>query len=226
MIVLDHLVVAAPSLAAGVDWCRGTLGVEPAPGGRHALFGTHNRLLRIDSAAYPDAYLEIIAIDPEAPPPARARWFGLDDPAQRRQLASEGPRLIHWVARSATLAAHAEALSALGLDPGAPVSAQRETPQGLLRWQLLVREDGALQLQGVVPTLIQWQGRHPCADLPRSGVTLRSLQAQGLPAAAARALRAEGLTLTPAPQHAVPALRAVLDTPRGPVTLGSVRTAD
>jgi hypothetical protein len=222
MIALDHLVVAAPTLSAGVDWCRQTLGVDPAPGGRHALFGTHNRLLRIDSAAYPDAYLEIIAIDPDALPPARRRWFGFDDPGQRQQLAATGPRLIHWVARSDALAAHAQALIAVGLDPGAPVQAGRDTPQGPLRWQLLVRNDGALLHGGVVPTLIQWAGRHPCNDLPPSGVTLRALHLHGLPPAVVRALDPAGVTLDAAGAAGSGRLGAVLDTPRGPVTLGRV----
>ena len=69
-VAVDHLVVAAPSLEAGVAWCEATLGVTPGPGGRHPQFGTHNRLLKIASEAYPQAYLEIIAIDPQAAPPA------------------------------------------------------------------------------------------------------------------------------------------------------------
>ncbi|MEY4341937.1 MAG: hypothetical protein RL541_1441, partial [Pseudomonadota bacterium] len=41
---IDHLVVAASSLAQGVAWCEDQLGITPGPGGEHALFGTHNRL--------------------------------------------------------------------------------------------------------------------------------------------------------------------------------------
>ena len=101
---VDHLVVAAPTLDQGVAWCEQTLGLTPGPGGRHALYGTHNRLLRLDSNTPqdPPAYLEIIAIDPEATPtraaPAR-RWFDLDDPGLRQRLADHGPQLVHWVAR-------------------------------------------------------------------------------------------------------------------------------
>ena len=46
---VDHLVVAAATLADGVAWCERTLGVTPGPGGRHPLFGTHNRLLKIEA---------------------------------------------------------------------------------------------------------------------------------------------------------------------------------
>ena len=63
---IDHLVVAATSLAEGVAWCESTLGVTPGPGGEHPLMGTHNRLFSIASVGYPAAYFEIIAINPEA----------------------------------------------------------------------------------------------------------------------------------------------------------------
>ena len=85
---LDHLVVAAASLEQGAAWCEATLGVVPGPGGVHATMGTHNRLLRIATEAFPDAYLEIIAIDPAAPAPGRPRWFGLDDPVLQIGRAS------------------------------------------------------------------------------------------------------------------------------------------
>jgi hypothetical protein len=65
---LDHLVVAARTLDEGAAWCADTLGVAPEAGGRHALMGTHNRVLSIAGPGWPRGYLEIIAIDPEAPP--------------------------------------------------------------------------------------------------------------------------------------------------------------
>jgi hypothetical protein len=70
---LDHLVVAARSLDDGVAWCEATLGVVPAAGGGHAPMGTHNRLLAVSSARFPHSYLEIVAVDPEAPAPSRPR---------------------------------------------------------------------------------------------------------------------------------------------------------
>lgn len=215
-IVLDHLVVAATSLAEGVVWCERTLGVTPGPGGRHAMFGTHNRLLSLSSPDQPLAYLEIIAVDPAAPPPSRPRWFGLDALAAGAPPALT-PRLVHWVARSAALGPHANALRALGLDPGPPVAASRDTPHGLLRWSLLVRDDGALLQHGVLPTLIAWEGRHPCADLPKQGVTLTELTLQGLDPGVVRALQPQGVSCVAGP----PALRARLRTPRGEVTLSS-----
>ena len=73
---LDHLVVLASSLEQGVAWCEAALGITPDAGGRHAFMGTHNRLLRTSSDAFPNSYLEIIAIDPDGQPPTNSqRWF-------------------------------------------------------------------------------------------------------------------------------------------------------
>jgi hypothetical protein len=217
-VVLDHLVVAAASLDQGVAWCEATLGVTPLPGGQHPLMGTHNRLLKIATPAFPDAYLEIIAIDPAAPPPGRARWFGLGDAALQASLAEHGPRLVHAVARSTMLDMHRWGLITVGCKPGDPVSASRETPAGLLSWQILVREDGALEAGGALPTLIQWQGTHPATRMPDSGVTLTALTLCGVSPRARDVLRLRGVNVLPT---GTPALSATLATPLGPVTLPS-----
>src|SRR5215212_6108427 len=96
-IALDHLVVACRSLDEGRGWCETTFGVAPQAGGRHSLMGTHNLLLSVSSERHPGAYLELIAIDPDAPPPAQPRWFDLDDASLQAAIAT--PRLVHWVAR-------------------------------------------------------------------------------------------------------------------------------
>jgi Glyoxalase-like domain len=216
-VAIDHLVVAAQSLAQGVVWCEATLGVTPGPGGRHALMGTHNRLLKIATAAYPDAYLEIIAIDPGAPPPGRPRWFGLDDAALQARLA-DGPRLVHAVARSTQLDAHRAGLIHAGHHPGDPVSAGRDTPEGRLEWQILLRDDGGLDCGGALPTLLQWKGRHPAQAMPDSGVTLRGLTLCGVPDRARGVLGLHGVDVTSAPG---PALRATFASPLGEVSLES-----
>lgn len=212
-VAVDHLVVAAASLDDGARWCERTLGVAPGPGGRHALFGTHNRLLRIDGPVFPQAYLEIIAIDPDAPSPARPRWFGLDEV----DLA-DGPRLLHWVARTTMLDMHRWGLVAAGLRPGEPVAASRTTPHGELRWQIMVPDDGRLLCGGALPTLIQWQGVHPTDAMPPSTVTLQALTINRVPDQAREVLRPRGVT---AVHDDGPALRARLATPLGEVILES-----
>lgn len=190
---IDHLVVAAPDLAAGVAWCERVLGVSPAPGGSHGLMGTHNRLLNISSAAYPRCYLEIIAIDPAAPGPVgRARWFDLDQPALQQALREQGPGLIHWVARVAQMDATLAQMHSEGIDAGEPVAAER----GDLRWRIALRQDGRRLRREGLPTLIEWAtgGPHPADRLPASGVSLQRFEARD-------------------------GLKAWLDTPRGEVQL-------
>jgi hypothetical protein len=213
--VLDHLVVAAHTLDQGAEWCERLLGVTPAPGGKHATMGTHNRLLAIGSAAFPRAYLEIIAIDPDAPAPQRPRWFGLDDAGLQARLR-ERPRLLHAVARTDRLDAALAELASQGLDAGTAVAAERASPHGVFRWRIAGRSDGRLLCGGALPTLITWQGMHPTDHLPASGVALQSLALGGLPTAALKALDLKGITASDGE-----ALRAVLDTPRGHVALNS-----
>ena len=223
---LDHLVIAAASLAEGVAWCEATLGVTPGPGGTHPLMGTHNRLLNIASAAFPEAYLEIIAIEPGKRPsrPGTRRWFDLDDAALQAGLLQRGPRLVHFVARVAD--AHA-ALRALAhdehahIDRGHLLEASRDTPAGRLEWQITVRDDGQRLFYGALPTLIQWGPVHPTDAMPASGLATRSLHATHPRAptldAALSAIGMSGMAV----QSGAPNLVAVLDTPRGPVTLQS-----
>jgi hypothetical protein len=213
---VDHLVVAAASLEQGVAWCEATLGVTPGPGGRHALMGTHNRLLNLGSAAFPHSYLEIIAIDPDAPPPGRPRWFGLDEAALQARIA-QTPELVHVVARSAMLDMHRWGLITVGHQPGDPVNAGRDTPAGRLEWQILLRPDGTLLCGGALPTLIQWSGPHPTNAMPDSGLALQALSLHSLPARAREVLRLRGVTH----REQGPALSAVIRTPQGEVTLHS-----
>jgi len=212
---LDHLVIVADSLAQGAAWCEQTLGLVPGPGGRHVAMGTHNRLLRLGGEGWPQAYLEIIAIDPEAEAPARPRWFGMDDP-RLQSAVRESPRLVHLVLRTRQLEMLRWGLINRGIDPGAPLSLQRETPQGLLQWRMLVRDDGAIAAGGCLPTLIEWSGRHPADAMPASGLVLNHLAMGGLPPAVSDLLRLRGVQ-----SAATPGLTAVLSGPRGTVTLSS-----
>jgi Glyoxalase-like domain len=208
---VDHLVIAARTLEEGVRWCESTLGITPGPGGKHPLMSTHNRLFSVASDVFPNAYVEIIAIDPEAPPPGRARWFGLD-----RLDLSSGPRLVSFVARSTALDDALAALHEAGLDGGRGLAASRNTPSGELRWRIAVRDDGAVLCSGAMPTLIEWGEHHPTASMPASGVVLRSLVLRGvLP----QALQLPQAVFDSTPG---PALQAQLHTLRGPITLSTL----
>lgn len=176
LLVLDHLVVGATSLAAGAAWCEATLGVQPAGGGKHGLMSTHNRLLNLSGPGFPRCYLEIISIDPDAPPPGRTRWFDMDAPALQERLRAEGPALIHWVARvDGDLDAWLNDWRARGVDAGEVVTASRMTPAGELRWRIALRGDGRRLERGALPLLIEWGAVHPADGLTPSGVSLQEI---------------------------------------------------
>jgi hypothetical protein len=216
MTEVDHLVVAADTLAQGAAWCERVLGVSPGPGGRHAFMGTHNRLLRL-GGEFPSAYLEIIAIDPDAPDPGRPRWFGLDRPALKDALR-DAPRLVQVVARTRQVEMLRWGLINRGIDPGRPLEAERETPEGRLKWRILVRDDGENGCGGVLPTLIEWTGRHPTESMAPSPLRLERVALAGLPAPAADVLRLRGVDRPdPGPADLRPGWRVILDSPRGRV---------
>jgi len=209
---LDHLVVAATTLADGIDYVASVTGATPQPGGRHLAMGTHNALLRIGARAY----LEIIAVDPQGAKPPRPRWFDLDSIALQAELM-ERPRLIHWVARTTDID-RASAKCPVPLGPVHPMA------RGDYRWRITIPDNGTLPARGIVPTLIQWDVPvHPADTLPASNVTLAQLGATcSDPAPVRAALAALGLDGTLAVTFdRETRLAAMLRTPRGIVTLSS-----
>ena len=168
--------------------------------------GTHNLLLSLG----PSAYLEVAAIDPQAAPISRPRWFGLDDLA-----ATSAPRLAAWVADADDI------LSAASPELGEVETMQREGRT----WQMTVTADGRLPLSGAAPVLIQRSGSaHPAAALPESGLRLRALRIFHPAAGEVRALLSSmGLSAQPSvsvAQGTSCSLVADVETPRGPRSLG------
>ncbi len=207
---LDHLVVAATSLADGIEYVAELTGVAPQPGGKHVAMGTHNALLRLGERAY----LEIIAIDPDAPRPSRPRWFDLDDIALQSEL-TERPQLVHWVARTTDIERSA---AACPIALGVITAAER----GDYRWRITIPDDGKRPGKGIVPTLIQWDVPiHPADRLPQSGVSIAGVAATHPDPALVRAALA-GLGLADAlnvTYERDARLAAMLQTPRGLATL-------
>lgn len=228
----DHLVVVAKTLKLGEEWCEATMGITPGPGGEHVQFGTHNRLFKIATPAHPLAYLDIIAINPDAVRSANAmpkRWFDMDDAALQAAVAVS-PRLVNFVVASSDIDAACACLTALGQDCGPAVRANRHTRRRVLQWRITVRDDGHRLFNGALPTLIQWGEplsaepfrRHPSNSLPRSGVTLQGLSVTHPDAVTLRAAY-DSIGLTEIPVAQGPAnLSATLDTPRGVVVLQSL----
>jgi hypothetical protein len=181
-IQLDHLVVAARTLEEGVAWVEARLGVPMGAGGKHALMSTHNRVLNLGERRF----LEVIAIDPEAPPPGRARWFSLDEPQMAERLA-KGPALIHWVARSDDIE---RAVRATAVGDADILSLSR----GPYRWRMGVPGSGRLAQAGIAPTMIQWESAHPCDAAAETGCRLERLVLRHPDAARTlQALRGAGL---------------------------------
>jgi hypothetical protein len=157
MFKIDHIVLAAESLPEGISFGEEKLGVSFNPGGSHDQFGTHNRLLNLD-----DCYLEVIAIDPQAPQPDRAVWYDLEK-------FSGASRIITWVCETDRMPDHLKQ---------APYEAGEVLPvsRGSLQWDLTVPRDGSLPMAGCAPSLIDWKGAaSPAARLPDRGYRLSSL---------------------------------------------------
>lgn len=207
---LDHLVVAATTLADGIEFFADITGVAPHPGGKHVAMGTHNALVRLGA----NVYLEIIAIDPTGLKPARPRWFDLDDIALLSEL-TERPRLIHWVARTTDIERAAARCPV-------PLGAVHPMARADYRWRITIPDDGKRPGRGIVPTLIQWDvAAHPADSLPRSGISIAGLAAaHPEPADVRDALAALGLDgVLPVTYDRDARLAAMLRTPRGIVTL-------
>jgi hypothetical protein len=192
--VLDHVAIAAASLAEGVAWVEAQLGVRMAPGGEHPAMGTHNRLLSLG----PSEYLEVIAVNPQAVRPTYPRWFGLDDFAG-------GPRPVAWVLRTADLAA-----LRLPAAVGPPMALRR----GDLAWRLTVPASGQGPFDGLYPALIEWADAHPAPRLPDLGLRLLRLEISH-PEITALAASLPGRDARIGFAHGAPALRLRLATPEG-----------
>jgi hypothetical protein len=207
---LDHLVLAATTLADGIEFIAEVTGVTPQPGGKHVAMGTHNALLRLGERVY----LEIIAIDPDGVKPPRPRWFDLDDIALQSEL-TERPQLVAWAARTADI------VRSVAVCP-VPLGIVTPFERGDYRWRITIPEDGKRPAKGIVPTLIQWDvPTHPADRLPASKVSIAQVAAAHADPAFVRAALA-ALGLADAVQvtydrHA--RLAAMLHTPRGIVTL-------
>ena len=167
---LDHLVICANELQAGVAWFHKLSGITLPAGGSHPLMGTHNHL----SALSENAFLEIIATDLSNPVTSRKRWFNLDDTEFQQQLR-KSPRLSTWVVATDDLEAALSTVKNSGIDAGIPVEQARDD----LKWQIAIRSDGTLACDGVFPILIQWpESVNPVARMQDQGLRLNHLQLQ------------------------------------------------
>lgn len=209
LLALDHIAVAARTLAEGVAFVERQLGVSVPPGGAHRQMGTHNHLLRLDD----DLFLQVIAADPGASV-GRKRWYALDDTEMQASL--QPARLCSWVVRSSDIGA---VLPALPPACGPAVDISR----GEFSWKMTVPEDGSMPYAGAFPTVIEWApGPHPAESMIDHGCALLRLeiehpQAAQISKSLGGLFRDPRVTIKPGPDVR---LSATLLTPRGSRTLG------
>ena len=159
---IDHLVIAAHRLEAGVDYINNTLSVRMQPGGVHTSMGTHNALLKLGERQY----LEVIAPDPSVSNPNRPRWFGLDS-----LKSYSPPRLVTWVVRTPNI--HNAVLSSRET-----IGRIESMSRGDYEWLISIPPDGSMPFHGIVPALIEWQNEsHPVEKLADSGCKLIQMEA-------------------------------------------------
>ena len=165
MIALDHVTLGTSSLATGLASVCEVLGIEIPPGGKHPDMSTHNRVVGVGDSRF----LELIAVDPGAPPVPRKRWFGLDDPAVKARIAT-APRGVGWVVSTDDLD-RVIATSPVGLGEA------RRMSRGERTWRLTVPDVGAMPYDGLVPGFIEWSpGPHPSAGMQFLGPVLDGIE--------------------------------------------------
>ncbi len=153
---LDHVVIAAPDLAAAKAQFAAMTGTQPVDGGPHIGRGTCNALVSFGASCY----LEIIAPDPQ-------QDIAGTGGAALAELSE--PVLLHWAVRVSDLGAIADAANSLGLTAGAAYDMSRATPGGArLNWRLMAI--GGHGLGGLVPFYIDWLDcAHPADAAPVVG---------------------------------------------------------
>lgn len=208
MFELDHLVISVDTLNQGARAVEDALGVPLSPGGYHPHMGTHNRLLSLG----PEIYLEVIAINPEAPNPDQPRWYRLDEFAGP-------PRLTNWACRTDGLT------DALKHAPDG-MGTEWDLERGDMRWQMAIPHSGRLPFDDAAPALLSWAkaSPHPCQNLPDIGVRLDRLEVTHPEASALLAtfpaLRSlKNIDVTEGLQ---PRLTAHLTTPNGPRSFSQI----
>jgi hypothetical protein len=203
---VDHLVYATPDLNRGVEEIEKILGVRATPGGQHPGRGTRNALITLG----PAIYLEIIAPDPEQPPPKTPRPFGID--------GLKESRLVAWAAKGSDLERLRDEAARKGARLGEVMSGSRRRTDGiLLSWRYT--DPQTVLADGLIPFFIDWgQSPHP-ARTAAQGASLIALRAEHPDAQRVQRLLNElGLDL-PVQTGAAPALVATIDSPRGRVEL-------
>ena len=214
---LDHLVLGASSLDAGIEWVNQHLGVTATVGGTHPSWGTRNALVYLG----PQRYLEILA--PDETQVCERRFFDVDQ--------IESPRLVGW-ATNRVLASEVD-------EVGRPViPGRRDRSDGsTLRWRLTdpfhlraipsatespsaePSPQDSPRIDALTPFFIDWtEGTHPADDLQHECKIVRLVATHPDPNAVMNRLRQLGVHLEVC-EATFSSLSATIESPLGRVTV-------
>ena len=205
--LLDHILLGASDLERGTALVEQRTGVRPVFGGVHPGRGTQNALISLGTRRY----LEVIAPDP-------AQQGGTPLAARLRELRE--PLLVGWAAHRSDLETFAGKLKTAGIAAEGPTPGSRKRPDGgVLHWKTLNLKDDAA---GLLPFFIEWgaDSRHPSVDAPSGASLLRFELLAKDPAGLAKLAARMGLEV-PVAANPRPELRAVIQGPRGSLSLSS-----
>jgi len=164
---LDHVLIVVSDLQAASRALEKSHGLASIEGGRHAGWGTANRIVPLG-----DAYIELITVvdEPEARGSAFGRWVA-------GGIASGPGRPLGWVARTDRLD---EVAQRLGLTPQ---TGSRPAGDGrVLRWRLAGVEEAAAE--PALPFFVEWGEGTPLPgsakiDHPAGNVRVERLELSG-----------------------------------------------
>ena len=219
---IDHIVVAADTLAQGIDYINQQLGIEVPLGGIHPSMGTHNALMQLAD----DLFFEIIAINPDSLTNNdlsinQPRWFSLDNPLLQQQIKRQ-PQLLTWVVNSD--------------DIGQCISqgiyrqtSSRLISRGNLSWHFAMPDDGGLIADGLIPYVLQWHNLHPAATMANRGCSLKQIvihhpHPQWIKDALTEIGAIELVQIKPLHKGESGYLAVELNTPKGVVVLETMHT--
>jgi Glyoxalase-like domain len=180
---LDHVLVAVSDLEEAARALASGHGLASVAGGRHAAWGTANRIVPLGSS-----YLELVAVDNART--AETTPFG-------RWVAGSAGGPMGWVVRTASLDLVAGRLGLVA------TSGSRQLPTGgVLRWRLAGLEEAAAE--PCLPFFLEWGVDAPLpgatpVDHPAGDVRLSRLELRGDAGRIAAWLDAHGLPIAVGP---------------------------
>jgi len=157
---VDHILLGAPDLDAGVRELESLTGIHAKYGGEHPHLGTHNAIVSLGS----DTYIEVIA-----PRPGATLNDDMKDLAKLERLTPIG-----WAVAMPDITALRTRLGGSGLTTTEPRPGSRQTPWGdTLHWQT-VNFDSP---RDNTPFFIHWEdaAKHPSHNAP-GGCTLGAIE--------------------------------------------------